>query len=330
MSERLLGVDLGGTKTEVAVIDVRSDPGGALAFDTVLRERAPTPQADGYDAIVRATAELVVSARARVPSITETIGVGMPGGVERRTGHVKNSNTVCLNGRDFHGDLRRAVAARSGSGGPPIQIVFENDANCFALAEARAGAAKAHARGVVFGVIMGTGVGGGVVLRGEIHRGAQGIAGEWGHHGVWAGRPDARACYCGNRGCVEAYASGPALTAHYRALTGEDARANEIAARRARGDEAARAVIDELIETFGRGLANVVDVLDPDAIVLGGGLSNLELLYDEGRAAVERSVFNDELVTPILKNTLGDSAGVIGACLLCVANSTGDPREEFG
>lgn len=320
---RLLGVDLGGTKTEVAVIDARALPDaraadGALVFETILRERAPTPKEQGYDEIVRATAGLVASVRSRVPGVRDVIGVGMPGGVERRTGLVKNSNTVCLNGRDFRRDLREALASADRSRAP-ARVVFENDANCFALAEARAGAARSHASGVVFGVILGTGVGGGVVLRGEVHAGAQGIAGEWGHHGVWACRGDARPCYCGKRGCVEAHASGPALTLQYRERTREEASATEIAARRARGDAAARAVIDELLATFGRGLANVIDVLDPDAIVLGGGLSKLDLLYDEGRAAVAREVFNDELVTPILRNELGDSAGVLGACLLGLA-----------
>jgi fructokinase len=240
------------------------------------------------------------------------IGVGMPGALERRTGLVKNSNTTCLNGRPFRKDLMRRLGR---------ELSFDNDANCFALAETVLGAARAHReRGVVFGVILGTGVGGGLVIDGKPWSGLHGIAGEWGHHGLYARAPDARACYCGKRGCVEAHLSGPALERRYRELGGEERTLAEIAAR-ASHDESATRLIDELLAAFGRGLANVIDILDPSAIVLGGGVSNLEVLYTEGRARVSAELFNDELLTPILRNTLGDSAGVLGAALLPAALS---------
>ena len=232
------------------------------------------------------------------------VGIGTPGATARRDGTLKNSNTTCLNGRPLHADLE----ARLG-----LRVRLENDANCFALAEALAGSGRGH--DVVFGVILGTGVGGGIVLHGEVWAGPQHIAGEWGHHVI---DPAGPACYCGQRGCVETFLSGPALEAAYRTATGgsPDARATEIAARAAAGDAVAGRVLDEYLEHFGRALANVVAILDPSIVVLGGGLSNLDVLYDRGRAAVLRSIFNDELATPIVKHTLGDSAGVVGAALL--------------
>jgi fructokinase len=218
---------------------------------------------------------------------------------------VKNSNTTCLNERPFREDLVAAL-------GRPI--VFENDANCFALAETWRGAGQPYANGVVFGAILGTGVGGGVVVRGEVWEGTQGVAGEWGHHGVWAGRPDAAPCYCGQRGCLETYLSGTALERDYAARSGARLSVPEIVQRRGH-DPHADAAIDTMLEAFGRGVANLVDILDPSAIILGGGLSNLEIFLTEGRERVTRYVFNDELATPILRNELGDSAGVLGAAL---------------
>jgi fructokinase len=298
-----IGVDLGGTKIEAVALDTRD---GSMSI--LFRERVPTPRDLGYEAIVVATADIARRAahEAALDLGTTPVGVGMPGSISRRTGLVKNSNTTCLNGRAFRQDLEQLLGR---------EIRFENDANCFALAEARFGAARAFASGVVFGVILGTGVGGGVVLGGRIHDGPQGIAGEWGHHAVWAGRPDARACYCGKRGCFEAHAAGPALEAAYFEKTNERRSLKEIAAR-TESDPVAQGVIAELLETFGRGLANVIDILDPDAIVLGGGLSNLDVLYERGRERVAHYVFSDELTTPILRHELGDSAGVIGAALL--------------
>ena len=302
MSSLVLGIDLGGTKTEAALARPSSD----RSLEVLLRRRVPTPVAEGYEAIVEATAAIVEeSAReAGIAVSAIPLGVGMPGGTTR-AGLVKNSNAVCLNGRPFRADLERRLGRA---------FALDNDANCFALAEARMGAAREHAEGVVFGVILGTGVGGGVVIRGEVWPGAQGIAGEWGHHAVWADRGE-RACYCGRIGCLEQWASGPAVERDYEARAGAHLPLAEIAARRA-SDPHAAAAIEGLVDSFGRGIANVVDILDPSAIVLGGGVSNLGLLYDEGAARVARYVFNDELRTPILRHALGDSAGVLGAALI--------------
>lgn len=306
----LLGVDLGGTKIEAVALRVIES---SAAPEIVARRRVPTPQERGYEAIVEATAALVESLAGEVGAAVKAapLGVGMPGGVTR-AGLVKNSNAVCLNGRPFRSDLE----ARLGR-----SIAFDNDANCFTLAEARFGAAAGYREGVVFGVIMGTGVGGGVCAFGRLWSGPQGIAGEWGHHAVWAERDDA--CYCGKRGCLELYASGPAVEAAYARRAGVGRPLAEIAARagagaggEAGGDACAREAMEGLLEAFGRGLANVISILDPSAVVLGGGLSNLDALYEEGRARVARYVFNDELTTPILRNALGDSAGVLGAALL--------------
>lgn len=293
-----LGVDFGGTKIEAAALE-----DGA---HVLVRRRVPTPQAEGYDAVLAAALGLVrdVAREVGADVAVVPIGVGMPGSVARRSGLVKNSNTGCLNGRPFRADFAAALGR---------DVAFENDANCFALAETWLGAAAPYRRGVVFGVILGTGVGGGVVIDGEVWPGAQGIAGEWGHHAVYADRD--RVCYCGQRGCLETYASGPAVEADYARRAGVRLPLAELALRR-ETDAHAHAAFEVFLDAFGRGLANVIDVLDPSAIVLGGGVSNLALLYDEGVARVARYVFNDELVTPIVRNALGDSAGVLGAALL--------------
>ncbi len=306
-----IGVDLGGTKTEAVIARIRR--GDELAADEVVaqvRRRVATRRERGYEAIVATVATLVRDAatEAAIDPRQVPIGVGMPGSFTR-SGLVKNSNTVCLNGRPFRTDLEREL-------GRPI--AFGNDANLFALAEAHLGSARDHRDGVVLGVILGTGVGGGVVVHGAIWPGRTGIAGEWGHHAVWAGRSDARPCYCGQRGCVEAHLSGPSLEAQYRERTGRTLALGEVVARRS-DDEVAAAVVEELLATFARGLANVIDVLDPTAIVLGGGLSHLDLLYDEGRDRVASLTFTDAFDTPILRPACGDSAGVLGAALLAVS-----------
>jgi fructokinase len=299
-----LGVDLGGTKTEAVVL--RLTP-----FEELVRLRVPTLREEGYEAVVTRTADIVREAarRAGAPLENVSIGVGMPGSVRRLDGLVKNSNTTCLNGRPFRTDLTAALKR---------PIVFDNDASCFALAETRLGAGRPFAAGVVFGAILGTGVGGGVVVRGEVWGGTQNIAGEWGHHGVWAGRPDARPCYCGQKGCLEAHLSGTAVEVDFAARSGTRLRLSEIASRRGTDPHAA-AAIEAMLDAFGRGVANLIDILDPSAIVLGGGVSNLEILRTEGVERVRRYVFNDELTTPILANELGDSAGVIGAALRAAA-----------
>jgi fructokinase len=302
-----IGVDLGGTKVEAVVVRTEADG----SYEELDRMRLPTPREQGYEAVLETVASVVqrMAARTRVPFEALPIGVGMPGGV-RRDGCVKNSNTTCLNGRPFRQDLEARLGRK---------LVFDNDANCFALAEARFGAGAPWRSGVVFGVILGTGVGGGIVCEGTVWRGPQGIAGEWGHHVVWSGTPEApgapRACYCGKTGCVEAYVSGPAVEADYHRRAGKALNMRGIVAS-AGTDPHASAAFDLFLETLARGLANVINVLDPSAIVLGGGLSNIDRIYEEGPSRVARYVFNEHLSTPILRNRLGDSAGVIGAALL--------------
>ncbi|MEP7121853.1 MAG: ROK family protein [Byssovorax sp.] len=296
----VVGVDLGGTKIE-AVLALRGAKG---ELEVLERRRVPTGSEDGYEGVLK-RAEGVIRGLAPGEEIaTIPIGMGMPGGTTRRGGLVKNCNLVCLNGRPFRADLARALGR---------EMAFENDANCFALAETVLGAAAAFREGIVFGVILGTGVGGGVVVRGEIWSGGQGIAGEWGHHAM---RGDAaEICYCGNTGCLELYASGPAVERAYLKRSGRGLGVAEIA--RVRGEDAdAEAAIQGLVEAFARGLANVIDIVDPSAVVLGGGVSNLDVLYEQGARRVGELVFNDELTTPILRNSLGDSAGVLGAALI--------------
>lgn len=297
----LIGIDLGGTKIEAAALRWAGSGTGEL----IERRRIPTERDLGYDAVLARTASFIgeIIRDVRADPHVVPIGVGMPGGITR-SGLVKNSNTVCLNGRPFRADLRRAL-------GRPL--AFENDANCFALAEARMGAAASYAKGIVFGVILGTGVGGGLIVHGAVWTGTQGIAGEWGHHAVWPDRGPI--CYCGKRGCLELFASGTAVEADYAARSGARLPLAEIARRRD-VDPAARDAVESLVDAFGRGLANLIDILDPSAVVIGGGVSNLDLLYTEGRERVARYLFNDDLATPILKNSLGDSSGVLGAALL--------------
>ncbi|MGA2447444.1 MAG: ROK family protein [Polyangiaceae bacterium] len=310
-TERLrLGVDLGGTKTEAIVL---REPSGihASGFEVLARLRVPTERDLGYEHIVANTARLVASVtQAAGLRETPTVGVGMPGSTTLRNSElplVKNSNTVCLNGRPFQRDLRAALG---------VEACFANDANCFALAEATFGAAKGCE--VVFGVILGTGVGGGIVLRpaggrARAWNGAQGIAGEWGH--VCLDPVDGPPCYCGRRGCVEQYLSGPALEREYGRRTGQARSLAQIAERRAFDSEA-----DDLLRSamriFGRAVATVVNVLDPDLIVLGGGVSHLDCLYGEGVESLGAWIFNDEVRTRIVRHALSDSAGVVGAALL--------------
>jgi predicted NBD/HSP70 family sugar kinase len=233
--------------------------------------------------------------------------LGTPGSTDPKTGLLLGSNTQAINGRPFYQELTRALA---------IPIAMANDANCFALAEAKMGAAKESqpdAR-VVFGVIMGTGVGGGVVVDGKVLPGRHGSAGEWGHSYLDA---SGGACYCGDVGCVERILSGPALEEFYAKLSGAQRDLPSIAKRAQAGtDEFADQTMERLVKFFGLGLSNVVNILDPDVIVLGGGLSHLDLLYDRGLASLRQHVFNPSFDTKVLRPKLGDSAGVFGAALL--------------
>jgi fructokinase len=290
-----IGIDLGGTKIEGIVMD----SSGA----TLVQRRIATPSREGYDAIVSGIVGLTkgLELEAGVPC---SIGVGTPGAVSRLTGAMKNSNTRALNGRALARDLETALAR-------PVKI--ENDANCFALSEAKDGAGAGYR--VVFGVIVGTGVGGGVVVDGKIHNGPNGIAGEWGHTPLIA---NGEACYCGRSGCVETVLSGPGFAADY-ARSGGDATldAHGITSRARDGeDSCAVAALDRYFARFGRALATVIDILDPDIVVLGGGMSNIDGLYVGGAREVAANVFSDELRTPIVRNQYGDASGVRGAAML--------------
>jgi len=289
------GIDLGGTKTEGAILDAEGR--------AVWRERTPT-DATGYEAVLGGVERLYRRMARAVDDAPHTLGIGTPGSVSRRTGLLRNSNTTCLNGMPIARELRVRLGR---------ELVIENDANCFALAEAGAGAGQGHA--VVFGVIMGTGCGGGIVLDGKVHRGLQSIAGEWGHTVI---DPSGPRCYCGARGCVETFISGSGLENRYAEHAGSPRSVDAIVAAWRGGEAAATATMDDFFARFGQALANLIAVLDPDVVVLGGGLSNIDELYRRGVDEVRRRVFSDALETPIVKHRLGDSAGVIGAALVGV------------
>ena len=295
-----IGIDLGGTKTEGVVLN---SAGGEL-----LRRRYPTPQAEGYSAVLSTVVSLV---RELEQSVHEncTVGIGTPGVISPADGSLRNSNTVCLIGKPIVADLARELER-------PVRM--ENDANCFALSEAVDGAGRGYE--TVFGVIMGTGVGGGIINQGKLIRGRLNISGEWGHNLL---ETDGPRCYCGRRGCVETFLSGPGLAADYVRRGGSsDATAEDTIHLAAGGDEIAELSVQAFLQRFGRALATVINILDPHAIILGGGLSNVQRLYSEGREQVARHVFWDPFDTPILKNKNGDSAGVRGAAQLWPAAET--------
>jgi len=286
-----IGIDLGGTKIEGILLDEK--------YNTIQRKRVETHQENGYDSIVKSIISLVNELKGKT---SEEISVGMctPGVTNANSGLIKNSNTQCLIGMPLKNDIENILG---------YEIVMENDANCFALSESVLGSAKGH--DVVFGVIMGTGVGGGIVINETLHKGRTNIAGEWGHHTL---HTNGNECYCGKQGCVETYISGPALEKRWLEISGKKEPLQSIV--QDFSDEKAKQWKEEFLENFGIGLANVIDILDPDVIVLGGGVSNIPFLYDEGKEAVYDKVFNDSVDTPILKNSLGDSAGVFGACMI--------------
>ena len=288
-----IGVDLGGTKIEAAGLD---DGGAELA-----RVRIPTPAGD-YRATVAAVAGLVGEVESRTGE-TGPVGVGTPGAISPFTGLLRNSNSQALNGRPLLRDLEAALER-------PVRI--ENDANCFALSEAVDGAGREER--VVYGVILGTGVGGGVVVERRVVDGPNRIAGEWGHNQAPGGE-EPRPCYCGRSGCVETFLSGPAVAGEYRRLTGVERTAEQVMGR-AGSDAAARRVLDLYAERLARALATVINILDPGAVVLGGGLSNVEALYEEVPRRWGRWVFSEKVATRLERNHHGDSGGVRGAAWL--------------
>jgi len=289
-----IGIDLGGTKIEGIVLDER----GRELF----RKRIETQQEKGYQHILNRIKSLHDELAAQINNQPHTFGIGTPGAVSPRTGFLKNSNTACLNGKSLKPELERILGRK---------IEMQNDANCFALAESLHGAGRG--KKLVFGVIMGTGCGGGIVHNGEVITGLQGIAGEWGHTSI---DPNGPKCYCGRRGCVETLISGGGAEARYAEKFGAKKSFREIENDFRAGEPKAVEFVKIFLRNFGRALANLIVVLDPDIVVLGGGVSNFDALYTEGVAAAAEFVFSDSLETPIVKNQLGDSAGVIGAALI--------------
>lgn len=293
-----IGVDVGGTKIAAIALDPR---GGGRAD-----RRIDTPAGD-YRATISAIAGLIagieseIGARARV-------GIGIPGTIVAATGLVKNANSTWLNGRPLGRDIEAVL-------GRPVR--FANDADCFALSEATDGAAAGYR--TVFGVILGTGVGGGIVINGKLLVGANAIAGEWGHNPLPAPRPDewpGPPCYCGRSGCIETFLSGPGLAADHRRHTGRALPAPQIAAGAAAGEPGCRATLERYADRLARALASVVNIVDPHAVVLGGGLSSLAYLYDEVPRRWGRHIFSDAVATPLLPPRHGDASGVRGAAAL--------------
>jgi predicted NBD/HSP70 family sugar kinase len=300
----LFGIDLGGTKMEGAVVDP-SRPDTATC-----RLRLPTEGYKGYDHVVAQLVRLVrMLEEASGEKRPAVIGIGSPGVIDPLTGIQKNSNTTCLNGRRLRDDLAKALG---------VEPRMANDANCFALAEATFGAGRN--RKVVVGLILGTGCGGGVVVNGQVLGGLHGIAGEWGHNPL---RGERTLCYCGRKGCIETVFSGPALERYYKERTGKTLRMPEIVGHAAKGDPAARATLRRLQSKFGEAIAAVINIIDPDAVIIGGGVGNIDMLYEEGtRKAVLKYLFNKEIRTEFLRPILGDSAGVFGAAMLSASSKS--------
>ncbi len=295
----LLGIDLGGTKIEAIVIESKENS------KEVIRHRVDTEEEKGYLQVLNNIKLLVEYIENEINHKFDKLGIGTPGTIDPETGLLKNSNSQCLNGKPIQKDLSETLDKI---------ILIQNDANCFALAETLLGSVKDQYPNAknVFGIIMGTGVGGGVIINGKTVYGSQGIGGEWGHTIVSDGGDE---CYCGKRGCVETVISGRALQTYYSNISGRKLKFEEIYALRD-SDKYAKETFDRLIIHFGKGLSNVVNILDPEVIVLGGGLSNIKELYSEGYKELKKYVFNPTFNTPIIRPKLGDSAGVYGAALL--------------
>lgn len=296
------GIDLGGTKIEGVILRIREQKPEIL-----VRKRIPTESQFGYDHIIHRIADLIGELELSSGLRPDRIGIGTPGSYDPVTLIHKNSNTTCLNGRPFKKDLQQRL---------DLPLSMANDANCFAMAEANLGAVPLYepdAR-VVFGIIMGTGVGGGVVVDGKVIHGRHGIGGEWGH--IYTEQNEIM-CYCGHTGCNENVMSGPALEKFYFQQSGHPLSMKEIVTAWREGkDLHAVATRDRMLYNFGLACSYIVNVLDPDAIVIGGGLGQIDELYSQGQAEILKHMFNDRCDTPLLRPVLGDSAGVIGAALL--------------
>lgn len=294
-----LGIDLGGTKVAAVVL--------AADGRAIWEQRVPTPR-DDYDGTIAAIADLVAAGEKAAGSSC-TVGIGVPGAISPATGMIKNANSNWLNGRPLHEDLARRLAR---------EVRLANDANCLAISEAVDGAAAGA--DVVFGVILGTGTGSGVVVRGQVVVGANAIAGEWGHNPLPAPDDDERpgpVCYCGRRGCIETFLSGPGLAADYARRGGAAIPGEEIVKRAEAGDDRlATAVLDRWTGRLAKSLASVINLLDPDVIVVGGGLSRIARLYEDVPQLWSRWIFSDHVVTRLVPARFGDASGVRGAARL--------------
>lgn len=300
MRNPLWGIDLGGTKIEGVILPSVQDA------QPILRTRIDTEAGKGYAHIIQQIKRLIGLMQQQSGLTATRIGMGTPGVLDPRLQTMKNCNSTVLNGRPLQKDLEAALQ---------VPVVLANDANCFALAETRWGAVKQQvpeAR-VVFGIIMGTGVGGGIVINGQVWNGHHGIAGEWGHNFLdESGGP----CYCGKTGCVEKVLSGPALQAYYTSLSRQSLSLQEIVAAGKTGDRAAEQTLQRLAHFFGKAVSVITNLLDPDAIVVGGGVGNIDTIYTAGVESLKKHIFNTGVEVPVLKPLLGDSAGVFGAAAL--------------
>jgi len=299
--DNLWGIDMGGTKIEGVILKSAKDP------KVLFRDRVPTEADQGYTHIL-GQAEKVVNLMKKHAGVKPSrIGFATPGILDPKLGTMKNCNSVAMNGQPMKADLEKILG---------VKIEIANDANCFALAEARLGIVKEQfpKAKVVFGVIMGSGVGGGIVVDGKPIFGLQGIGGEWGHNFLdESGGP----CYCGKSGCVENVISGPALEKYYFKETGNKKPLKDIVAlAESKVDPTAQKTMIRLVEFFGKALSVVINILDPDVVVIGGGVGNIDLLYDRGIDSLQKYVFNNRLDTPVVRPLLGDSAGVFGAAFL--------------
>lgn len=303
MNKPLWGIDLGGTKIEGVIITSLENP------KPIVRTRIDTEGAKGYDHILNQIETLVRTLEKKSGITADHIGIGTPGVLDPVLQTMKNSNSTALNGMPLKKDLEEKLGLR---------IELANDANCFALAETTWGVVKEQCpeAKMVFGIIMGTGVGGGIVINGRIWNGLHGIAGEWGHNFLdESGGP----CYCGKVGCVEKILAGPSLQRYYSSITNSMLTLKEIVTRNEQGfDKAAAETIERLHYFFGKALAGVINILDPDVVVIGGGVGNIDSVYTEGLVSLKQFLFNNRLDLKILKPSLGDSAGVFGAAALVV------------
>lgn len=301
MNQPLWGLDLGGTKIEGVILESIANP------TPIVRTRVDTEAAKGYEHIIGQIAKLVANMESQSGLKPTALGIGTPGVLDPTLQVMKNANTTVLNGKPLKKDLEKALG---------LKIELANDANCFALAETHWGIVHKSAPGarMVFGIIMGTGVGGGIVMDGKIWNGRHGIGGEWGHNFLdESGGP----CYCGKTGCVETVIAGPATERYYKSITGEQLKLKDIVARYQAGtDPAATKTVERLCHFFGKAVSVITNLLDPDVIVVGGGVGNIDALYSQGLQSLGKFIFNNRVEVPLLKPSLGDSAGVFGAAAL--------------